>query len=86
MEKTKIWHKDHVSNLQTGDRVVVFRRKKNGYPKCLKDGIVYKVKYVNGDDVIIALYRSTVDYKIHKSYLIDIQFVRDELIAKLLEE
>jgi len=90
MEKTRIWHKDHVSNFQKGDKVVVFRRKNSGHPKCLKDGMVYEVKDVNGDDVIITieglgLFRSQQSFKIHKSYLIDIQFVRDELITKILE-
>lgn len=88
MLKTRIWHKDNVHKFQEGDKVVVFRRKKNGHPKYLKDGVVYGVKGINGDDVIISsdgLYGSKIDYKIHKSYLIDIQFIRDELIDELLK-
>ena len=88
MEKTKLWHKDNVGKFRKGDRVVVFRRKKNGHPKCLKGGIVYTIKGIKGEDVIISsdvLSNFKQDYKIHKSYLIDIQFIRDEIISKIIE-
>lgn len=89
MEKTKIWHKDHVSKFKKGDRVVVFRRKKNGHPKCLIDGKVYIVSDIIADDVMIKTdgpFNSQQVYKIHKTYLIDIQWIREELLKEILKD
>jgi hypothetical protein len=87
MEKTRIWNKDHVK-ISVGDRVVVFRRKTNGHPKSLKDGKVYKVLNIIGEDIEVegdGLFKSTRRVKVHKSYLITIDYIRDELINEILE-
>ena len=87
MEKTRIWNKDHVK-ISVGDRVVVFRRKTNGHPKSLKDGKVYKVLNIIGEDIEVegeAYFKSVIRVKVHKSYLITIDYMRDEIINKLLE-
>jgi hypothetical protein len=88
MEKTKVWNKDNVT-FNIGDRVLVFRRKNNGHPRFLKDGTVYVIADKNGDDLLIdanGRYKSINRVKVHKSYMIPIEFVRDELIKILLEE
>ena len=87
MEKTKLWHKDHVNKFSVGDKVVVFRRKKNGHPKALKDGVIYTVKEIIGDDLMIS--NGLVNYnlhKIHKTYLINVEWIRDEIINQLLKD
>jgi len=83
MEKTRIWNKDNVS-FEIGDRVVVFRRKKNGHPKILKDGVAYLVKSMVGNDLILETDSNLV--KVNRTYLVPIQFVRDEIIKNLFEE
>jgi hypothetical protein len=88
MEKTRIWNKDHVK-ISVGDRVVVFRRKTNGHPKSLKDGKVYKVLNIIGEDIEVegeGFFKSVIRIKVHKSYLITIDFVRDELISQIIGE
>lgn len=84
MEKTRIWNKDNVS-FENGDRVVVFRRKKNGHPKILKDGVTYLVKSMIGNDLILEI-GSNRTAKVDRSYLVPIQLVRDEIIRNLLED
>ena len=87
MKKTKVWNKDNVK-FNIGDKVVVFRRKDNGHPKKLKDCNVYTIVDINGDDLWIDLAHENIilRYKVHKSYMITIEFIRDELIEIILKE
>lgn len=84
MEKTKVWNKDHVT-FSIGNKILVFRRKPNGHPRLLKDGKIYTIIDINGDDLLIdSEIKSRI--KVHKSYMIPIEFLRDELIQILLKE
>lgn len=79
-----------------GDRVIVFRRKGNGYPRQLTDGTTYVVIRLWGEsvevidegkylsDTSVTGYRLT-GYKVHKSFLIQKDIFREMKIDELLK-
>ena len=94
MIKNKIWIKDAVNNgvfnFYVGQKVILSRRKQNGYPKGIKDGEIYEVKRINNDNLIIREYKDShpylkeSEYKIHYSYFVPFQTQRDILIEEIL--
>jgi hypothetical protein len=93
MEKTKTWIKDGISrnNIEffVGQKVVVFRRKLNGYPKGLKDGILYHISKIENDCLVVYQSKSnqvSKEYKVHRTYLIPIEYLRNEIINDLLKD
>jgi len=97
MKRSKIWIRDAIKNglvkYYTDQKVVVFRRKVNGYPRSMKDGVVYRVKYSLLDDLVLIedidheahKFLKIREYKVNKSYVIPIDFLRDELISEILD-
>ena len=97
MKRSKIWIRDAIQNgmvkYYTGQKVVIFRRKANGYPRSMKDGVVYRVKYPLLDDLVLIedidheahKFLKIREYKVNKSYVIPIEFLRDELISEILD-
>lgn len=74
-------------SYQPGDKVVLVRRKKNGYPKALSDGVVYKVDSIENDNIIIRKPKPGINnIKVHRSYLAPISFIRNEIIKSILSE
>lgn len=72
---------------KVGDPVVLVRRKLNGYPKALQDGVVYKVDSIEHDNVIIKKPKSGINStKVHQSYVIPVAYLRNEIIQQLLFE
>ena len=79
-----------------GDWVIVFRRKSNGYPRQLTDGTTYVVIRLWGEsvevidegkylsDTSVTGYRLT-GYKVHKSFLIQMDIFREMKIDELLK-
>jgi len=89
MDKTKIKDGIRIGDIEykIGDSVVLVRRKKNGYPKALSDGVVYKVDSIENDNIIIRKPKSGINsIKVHRSYLAPISFLRNEIIESLLSE
>jgi len=55
MEKSKVWIKDRlsISDYQVGQKVRVFRRKKNGYPNAMIDGESYLIREIKYDSLVL---------------------------------
>ena len=73
-----------------GDRVIVFRRKGNGYPRQLIDGTTYVVIWQWGESVEVIeegkyLGSRSNGYKVHKSFLIQKDIFREMKIDELLK-
>lgn len=73
-----------------GDRVIVFRRKGNGYPRQLIDGTTYVVIRLWGESVEVLeegkdLGGRVNGYKVHKSFLIQKDIFREMKIDELLK-
>ena len=73
-----------------GDRVIVFRRKGNGYPRQLIDGTTYVVIRRWGESVEVLeegkdLGGRPNGYKVHKSFLIQKDIFREMKIDELLK-
>lgn len=91
MKKTKLWLTDAISfnriRFETGQKVVLFRRKGSGYPKQIEDSKHYTVKNVIYDDLIV--YDDSIKYKefkIHSSYFIPVEYSRNETIDEILKD
>lgn len=72
-----------------GEKVVLFRRKSNGYPKAIKDGIEYTIRDISGEVIQVALNSSDgvgwlQSIKVHRSYMIPKYALRDINLKKLL--
>ena len=73
-----------------GDRVIVFRRKGNGYPRQLIDGTTYVVIRLWGESVEVLEEAKDLGgrpngYKVHKSFLIQKDIFREMKIDELLK-
>lgn len=76
-------------HYQKGDKVVLFRRKSNGYPKSIKDGIEYTIRGIYGEGIEVAL--NSFDgvgwmqsIKVHKTYMIQKDVLRNIKLSKIL--
>lgn len=81
--------KSGVISFEEGDSVICFWRKGNGYPGSIKDGEVYTVKNVEGDHLYIHKHSSDgigwmQQIRIHKTYMIPIQVLRDIKLNSVL--
>jgi len=75
-----------------GDEVVILKRKSNGHPRAVKDGVVYIVKQIDLDGHITVAQRSSdgVGYlqpiRVHKMYLINKSVLRDIKLNSILNQ
>lgn len=74
-----------------GDKVVIFRRKKSGYPKAILDGVEYTVRNLENESLQVALHSSDgvgwmQPIKVHRSYMIPKNVWRDFRLTLILEE
>lgn len=101
--RSKVWIKDKIRkgeiNFHKGQKVTIFRKKKNGYPKNLNIGDTYLVKskvvdhlylvengsFDNHNGNLIYNFKST-PIKIHTSYVIPISFLRSIKIEEILKQ
>ena len=90
MEKSKVWIKDRIdiSNYAVGQTVMVVRRKKNGHPRALVDNQPYQIKRIENDCLILhnLKFRTPSEVKVHFSYCLNLQLMRDEIINDLLKD
>lgn len=89
MNKTKTHIKDGIRmgdiEYKVGDKVVLVRRKQNGYPKALDDDKLYKIDSIEKENIIIKKPKSGVHLiKIHRSYLAPLNYLRNDLIDEIL--
>ena len=74
-----------------GDKVVIFRRKKSGYPKTILDGVEYTVRYSDGESIQVAVHSSDgvgwmQPIKVHRSYMVPKNIWRDWKLSLILED
>lgn len=70
-----------------GDCVIVFRRKANGYPKKLKDGVMYYVTSLWGESMKVHEDPNARDgYKVHKSFIIQKDTLRELRLEELFKD
>lgn len=67
-----------------GDKVMVFRRKSNGYPRFLEDKILYTVKSVHNHNTLELYVKGLLDVKVCKFYVINISKLRDFKINSII--
>ncbi len=75
-----------------GDEVSILRRKKNGYPVAIKDGVTYIVKDVHSDGHLIVAQHSLdgigflQSIRVHKMYMMNKSLLREIKLNSLLDE
>jgi hypothetical protein len=91
MMRSKTWVKDKSFEYKSGDIVKLVRKKKNGHPRTLDFGVIYKVLKVENEDLYVQkldeeeLHLGDIRIKkVNKNYFAPIQKMRDELINDIL--
>ena len=74
-----------------GDKVVIFRRKKSGYPKTILDGVEYTVRHTDNESIRVAVHSSDgvgwmQPIKVHRSYMVHKNLWRDWKLSLILED
>jgi hypothetical protein len=74
-----------------GDKVVIFRRKKSGYPKAILDGVEYTVRHTDNESISVAVHSSDgvgwmQPIKVHRSYMVHKNLWRDWKLSLILED
>jgi hypothetical protein len=75
---------------EKGDKVIVFRRKKSGYPKAILDGVEYTVRNTDNDALYVAVHSADgvgwmQPIKVHRSYMINLNMWRDYKLSVILD-
>ncbi len=76
---------------QKGDEVVIYKRKSNGHPRSIKDGITYIIKHIDFDGHIIVAQHSSdgigflQSIRVHKMYMMNKSVLRDMKINSILK-
>lgn len=79
-------------SYQVGDEVVVFKRKPNGHPRSLKDGVSYFIKKVELDGHLIISEKSgdgngwQQPIKVHKMYMMNKSLFRQIKLNLILDK
>lgn len=81
--KLKDMIKCGIINHNVGDRVVIFRRKSNNC-KRIKDNVNYKIKGIEGDNLVISDEYNQERIVIHKTYMITRESLRDFKLSKII--
>ena len=74
---------------QVNDKVVLFRKKSNGYPAGIKEDVEYTIKRVEGEAIYVALHSSDgvgwlQPIKVHRTYMIPKYALREANLNRLL--
>jgi hypothetical protein len=80
-----------IISFQKDDSVYVFRRKKSGHPRALKDNEEYFVRNIDSDSLFVAQHSSDgigwlSPIRVHKTYMMNKQTLRQIKINSLLNE
>jgi len=79
-------------SYNVGDEVVIYKRKANGHPRSIKDGVNYVIKHIDSDGHIIVAQHSSdgigflQSIRVHKMYVINKSLLRDIKLNSLLDE
>ena len=75
-----------------GDIVYLIRRKANGHPRGLKDGVGYEIWCIEGNNDILCLNIPADDFvrfkqhvKVHKKYMSGLSYIRNKKLEELLD-
>ena len=89
-----IWKiKDKIKNgtiyFNVGDEIVVFRRKKSGHPRSIKDGVKFYVRRVEKDHLMVAEHSQDgigweAPVKVHKYYVMPKHIWREIRLNSIL--
>lgn len=69
-----------IIDYQVGDEVVIFKRKKNGHPRSIKDDTTYIIKKIDYDGhlhVIPKNFNIVHATRVHKMYMIQLSILRE---------
>ena len=74
---------------QVNDKVVLFRKKSNGYPTGIKEDVEYTIKKVEGEAIYVAIHSSDgvgwlQPIKVHRTYMIPKYALREANLNRLL--
>ena len=74
-----------------GNKVVIFRRKKSGYPRAILDGVEYTVRSTDNDSLYVAVNSEDgaggmPPIKVHRSYMVPKSIWRDWRLTLILED
>lgn len=85
--KIKYLIKDGTVKYNIGDEVIVYRRKRNGYPKFLKDNVVYIIADILPDGRLrLSDGNFYLKHKVHKKYVINKSLLRDIKLDYILNK
>lgn len=81
--------KKGIITYQVESKVVLFRKKSNGYPTGIKEDVEYTIKRVEGEAIYVAINSSDgigwlQPIKVHRTYMIPKYALRDINLKKLL--
>jgi hypothetical protein len=100
MDKGKVWHRSKNISFNIGEKVVLFRRKANGYPRFLDDDKTYRIKRIDWESIFIidvefegsnhedsfAYGTRQKEFKVHRSFLVPLNINRGLLLAEFLKD
>ncbi len=78
-------------SYNVGDEVEIYKRKSNGHPRSIKDGITYIIKHIDFDGHIIVAQHSSdgigflQSIRVHKMYMMNKSVLRDMKINSILK-
>lgn len=80
-----------IISFQKDDSVYVFRRKKNGHPRALKDNEEYFIRNIDSDSLFVAKHSTDgvgwlAPIRVHKTYMMNKNTLRDIKLNLILEE
>ena len=86
MKKSRIWVKDKydIWDFSPGDIVMIVRRKHNGHPRKLRDGVKYKITQIEDECLLLEEESNKPAGKVHYTYVSKLKDVRDEKLKDLL--
>ncbi len=73
-----------------GDEVTIYKRKSNGYPRAIKDGVVYIIKKIDLDGHMMVAQHSLdgvgflQPIRVHKMYMMNKSLLRDIKLNSIL--
>jgi hypothetical protein len=89
MIRSKNWVKDRYFEYTVGDIVKLVRKKKNGHPRALELGAIYKILKIENNDLFVndatkMNLNGGTYVKVNKDYFVPIEMMREELINDIL--
>lgn len=74
-----------IISFQKNECVYVFRRKRNGHPRALKDNIGYFILSEDSDSLFVIQTDGVAAIKVHKTYMVNKKTLRDIKLNLILD-